>query len=219
MVRSYASPTSGETKNPPQFPVDGWIGSPELGEEGCKSCQVMGELKADFARFRTRLKKTASELRVEALRDIGWKTLKGRGGRARWLRDAPRDALLAAAGYGSPFARASGRPVARIPGHMLMMLLVVTHNWLEHLRRDYPPARRRAHLDGAPEWIWGAYLNAKAALDACNTLADLDDPVLKRWRPAKARLARALVAQHLEIDEHTVQRIERDYWAAPRGKS
>lgn len=164
-------------------------------------------MKPDFDRARDELKKPASERRGELLRSIGWTTLKGRGARARRLRAAPLDL---GEGMGHPFAAPRHRPPAAIPGRTILVFLVVTQYWLKHLRQDCPGARaRRAHLMSAPRWMWKAYVEAEAALDA-------DDA---KWTRAMLRLPRALVAAQLEIDVRTVRRLEGDYfldWGAAK---
>ena len=170
---------------------------PSIPQGGCLGCQSVADI--DFARARRALEKKTPARREEFLRQIGWRTLKGRGGRARRLRAAPLDL---GDGTGHPFAPCGHRPPLAIPGRTVLTYNAATQHFFEHLRK-LPRADRQAHLEGAPDWMRAAYRNAGSALDL---------PDERQWEAAKVRLTRALLADRLGLDVRTVRSHERAAW-------
>jgi hypothetical protein len=131
------------------------------------------------------------------LQQLGLTTLRGRGGRARALREARFTDL--GNGWSNPFQPPSHRPSTPILGWRIVGFLAAEQYFLDHLRLDFSSAQaRRAHLQRAPAWMQEDYRNAAA---------DLDVPEA-RWPQVRNRRMWALVAAHLGIEDvRTVKRV------------
>jgi len=164
----------------------------------CNRCRWFAvEVLPEAERLRERLARYPSHrtmLRAEALEEAGWETLRGRGGRAKVVREVVGHMETSWA----PSAPKGAR-VEPLRLHDLMLLLMGTQVWLDHLRRQPAGDLRdlRGQLHASNNGLGHLY-------DA--VIGQVLDVKADQW-PARRKAGMIhLTAELLKINEKTIRR-------------
>jgi hypothetical protein len=171
--------------------LGGWTFMPLISCEQCR--WFFAEVLPEANRLLARLERYPSHramLEREVAAEAGWKTLRGRGGRAKVVRETVRQME---ANWSPSLPRGANVRPLRLGN--LVVLLMGTQVWLNHLREQSAVRGRKQHAkENGLEHLYDAELGR--ALSASDGT----------W-PARRKAGTIHVtANLLDIDEKTVQR-------------